>query len=914
MKHIRSLILLFSLSVLLPVSAAEFYGYTEDRPLTIVCDWDFRPFEYVDNSGNPSGYNVEVLDMVLERLEIPHRFVMVEWHEALHLFHTREADLIHALVYSFRGRPYLTTQKYVNYYTLAAVHKASTPHVKHLKDIPADANVALREGDYGAMELEPLDTIPFNVHYLVPKDGLQGVNAGRYDFYIWGKEPMKQKIKELALDSLVIDDLDVPPGELRIIGYDRDIVDIIDDEYTRLEQEGKLQSVYDKWFRPERYHDDASPLSVIILVTLGAVLLIFLLLGALIRLRVKAAVHRNNELKNIMERALHMGDYYVLEYDVETGMVRNIYGNLLPPEGITQNELTRRMWLEEQEDFREGMSKLAVGEVDEQSFRKHYNRGTDEAPQWGEYDGTAILERVNGVPRYIFHAFKDITREVEEQENNQELAALYKKVFDTNLSPMAFYGDDGHLIDFNQKMYELCEMQKGTEEFFRATNVFDTDYIKPYRKAGDKEILHCCGRMYFPELEIDKYTETRLQPVLDDEGRPVYYVVTAHDITAERDLYMRQREHDRQLQATNDRITLYEKQLRYLLEESKMWVWRFDVKTRYINFSRSLRQGELEESLENYLSRLSEGSRGSASDNLFHLTKDRKPFQVIREIDANFLGGEQHTWHSIGGIPLFDAEGELYQYFGILRDISDLMAAQERLREETARAEDSGRMKSAFLANMTHEIRTPLNAIVGFSDLLQVIDNADERQEFIHIIRDNCDMLLRLINDILEASSMGQSLAIMPQEVNLPAVFDNICQTLVQRVQEPGVEFIKDNPLKDYPATLDRGRLQQMLTNFVTNAVKYTHEGHIKVGWRPEDDGLYFYCEDTGSGIPKDKQAFVFDRFVKLNDFVQGTGLGLSICKAIIDRCEGRIGVTSEGEGNGSTFWFWIPRHLRPAE
>jgi signal transduction histidine kinase len=236
---------------------------------------------------------------------------------------------------------------------------------------------------------------------------------------------------------------------------------------------------------------------------------------------------------------------------------------------------------------------------------------------------------------------------------------------------------------------------------------------------------------------------------------------------------------------------------------------------------------------------------------------------------------------------------------------------QQKLRKETVRAEDSGRLKAAFLANMTHEIRTPLNAIVGFSDVLQMVDAGDERMEMIRIIRSNCDMLLRLINDILEASSMGQSLLIQPEDIDVPRVFDDICITLAQRVEN--VPFIKDNPLKTYPARLDKGRLQQMLTNFTTNAVKYTHEGHIKVGWRPEErngqEGLYFYCEDTGAGIPKDKQSAVFERFVKLNDFVQGTGLGLSICKAIIDRSGGEIGVTSDGEGCGSTFWFWIPRH-----
>jgi signal transduction histidine kinase len=224
-------------------------------------------------------------------------------------------------------------------------------------------------------------------------------------------------------------------------------------------------------------------------------------------------------------------------------------------------------------------------------------------------------------------------------------------------------------------------------------------------------------------------------------------------------------------------------------------------------------------------------------------------------------------------------------------------------------------MKSAFLANMTHEIRTPLNAIVGFSDLLPVVDTNEERLEFIRIIRNNCDMLMRLINDILEASTMGQALAIEPRQVDFSPAFDDICQTLAQRVQQPSVEFIKDNPYTTHVTTLDIGRVQQVLTNFVTNAVKYTRQGHIRVGYRSESRpvsgnataGLYLYCEDTGIGIPADKQASVFERFVKLNDFVQGTGLGLSICQAIADRCGGQIGVTSEGEGKGSTFWMWIP-------
>jgi signal transduction histidine kinase len=268
----------------------------------------------------------------------------------------------------------------------------------------------------------------------------------------------------------------------------------------------------------------------------------------------------------------------------------------------------------------------------------------------------------------------------------------------------------------------------------------------------------------------------------------------------------------------------------------------------------------------------------------------------------------QEMWLAISGMPLHDEDGSVLGHYGVTRDVTSLMEAQEKLRQETNRAEDSGKLKSIFLANMTHEIRTPLNAIVGFSDLLKVIDNSEERHEFIRIIRNNCDMLIRLINDIIEASNMNRGpLAIEADDVDWAVAFNDICQTLAQRVQEPGIEFIVDNPYSSFLTCVDKGRLQQVITNFTTNAVKYTHKGHIKVGYRYEDGGIYMYCEDTGAGIPKEKQAAVFERFVKLNDYVQGTGLGLSICKSIADRCGGRIGVTSEGTGHGSTFWIWIP-------
>lgn len=908
-------ILLLNCCITLSLAAKDFNDYTEEQPLIIACDWDFRPFEFLDSEGEPSGYNVEVLDIILNRLEIPHKFVMQEWQAASDMFIHHNADLLHALTDQYKSFQYFQTKKYVNYYNLRAVRRLDTPPYSGISNLSSRARLGLKKKDYAALVIRGIDSIPFHVQYLSPKEGLTNVRMRQNDYYIWGQVPLENKIQELRIDSLALDEVpDIPAGELHIIGYNLDIIDAIDDQYTRMEQSGDLQRIHDKWFHPERVHDDASPLAPFILIGLILAGIAVFAAGRLLSLRVQSSVRRNTELNSIMAQALDMDDYYVLEYDVVLGKVRNIHGNLLPEWGIAVEELIERIAADERDEFRGLIDSMKRGDCESWSLQRHYNVGSSDEPNWHVFFGGAILERENGIPRYIIHTVKDITDDLAEEQRNQEMADKYMKVFETNMMAMSFHDADGYLIHMNQRMRDLLEITPEREQFFRKASFLKDPFLKGYVDQNDLDSFHVCGRMLYQEWGLDKYIESRVMPVKDEAGQLVYYIITSRDVTAERDMYMKQREHERQLHETHDAINRYEKQLRYLLDESKMYVWNYNQYERVIRFTRSLRQAEFTWPLEDYLAGMDADDRPAAQRVISDLVMNGKPFNVIHKFNYTPVT-ESLTWFSISGIPILDDDGHAKEYFGIVRDISDLMLAQMKLREETERAEDSGKLKSAFLANMTHEIRTPLNAIVGFSDLLQVIDNPDERREFIRIIRSNCDMLLRLINDILEASSMGQTIAIEPTHIDLPPVFDDICQTLEQRVQGTGVEFLKENPYDTLPVFMDKGRLQQLLTNFVTNAVKYTQQGHIRVGYRKESrgidgqrkEGLYFFCEDTGAGIPKEKQTAVFERFVKLNDFVQGTGLGLAICKAIVDRCGGRIGVNSEGEGHGSTFWFWLP-------
>ena len=620
--------------------------------------------------------------------------------------------------------------------------------------------------------------------------------------------------------------------------------------------------------------------------------------------------NRNSQKQNdLIQMAVDLCGLSVLEYDVKADLLTSRMHQIIPKSGYSLDELTSRLHPNDLNTFSQKVTSLLAGQCHSVPIKGRLNTGSMEHPNWRNFEGHLFSDADKGGSiTSLFFVGNDVTDIVREAAMDEENGIRYKQLFQTSLTAMSFYSPDGRLLDLNDKMREICGLSGQSEEYFREGILFDMPLLKNDFDRYSREDFCACQKMEYPDLGVKKYIEFRISPLFDDQGNLAYYIITCRDVTPDRDLYLAQHQREEELQRSLETINQYEDQLHYLLKNNLMFVWWTDIKKKTIYFSQSLSKVEFTYDFDTYVERLTdEKSRVNAKLFFDNYKQNDKDMQSVHRFSSTPLD-DSPQWYVISGLPTHNEKGKLTGHFGVLRNITYLMDTQERLRRETERANDSGRMKSMFLANMTHEIRTPLNAIVGFSDLLQTIEAPEERAEFIRIIRNNCDMLLRLINDILEASHMDQGQqSITLEEVDFAHVFNDICQTLAQRVQNPAVQFLSDNPYETMPVRIDKGRVQQVITNFVTNAVKYTEKGHIKVGYQCENGELYVYCEDTGTGIPKDKQDVVFERFVKLNDFVQGTGLGLSICKSIVERCGGRIGVISEGEGQGSTFWMRIP-------
>ena len=281
-------------------------------------------------------------------------------------------------------------------------------------------------------------------------------------------------------------------------------------------------------------------------------------------------------------------------------------------------------------------------------------------------------------------------------------------------------------------------------------------------------------------------------------------------------------------------------------------------------------------------------------------TKLSKEMRVFRE-DGTY------TWTHVNLlVKKYAPQDRIIEIISINYDITELKRTEEMLVKARDKAEASDRLKSAFLANMSHEIRTPLNAIVGFSSLLTSTENAAEKELYNSLIGHNNKLLLNLINDVIDLSKIESGyLELRPDWVNLTELLDESVAEYAHQVPS-GVELLTNYPAHDSLVELDKLRIKQILSNFLSNALKNTTTGHVEVFYEVDHQSVRIGVKDTGRGIPQNMLEKIFERFEKLDSFAQGAGLGLSICKLIVEKMNGRVLVDSQ-LGIGTTFVIELP-------
>lgn len=344
--------------------------------------------------------------------------------------------------------------------------------------------------------------------------------------------------------------------------------------------------------------------------------------------------------------------------------------------------------------------------------------------------------------------------------------------------------------------------------------------------------------------------------------------------------------------------------LELAFESARLIPWEYDIKTQKFSSLNPKAVENMGIFLEEYLSYIYPDDAPLMIKGMTDMTEGLADRMNI-QIRVTFPGKTQRWYEIHGLVSDRNSRREVVRIIGLRRDITAQKMTDE-LIELRNKAEEANRLKSAFLANMSHEIRTPLNAIVGFSTLIGETEDREEIEEYVKIIQTNNELLLQLINDILDLSKIeaGQ-MDFHYSDFELSEIFRDLEKIYRSRVKE-GVKLICELPSEPCLIHSERNRLTQVLSNFLSNACKFTFQGTIRMGYACRKEKLYLYVKDTGKGIAPENIPYVFQRFAKFDSFVQGTGLGLSISQSIVQHLKGDIGVNSE-RGKGSEFWVELP-------
>ena len=507
----------------------------------------------------------------------------------------------------------------------------------------------------------------------------------------------------------------------------------------------------------------------------------------------------------------------------------------------------------------------------------------------------------------IVGLFLDSTGSVQANRALDRSEKLFQNIFANIPAGVEIYDKDGYLIDLNNKDLEIFGVVNKSDVI--GVNFFENPNVPQGIRDRVRNEDLVDFRLNYSFEQAEGYYETnrsnaielysKVSKLYDNEGNFSGYILISIDNTERIDAMNRIRDFENFFLMISDYAKVGYAKLNLLNRKG------YAIKQWYKNLGEE--EDTLLDEVVGVYTHMHPEDRKRFLD-FYDEVRDgkRRHFQGEMRIRRP---GTKNEWNWVSSnvmVTNYKPEENEIEIIGINYDITELKETEAELIQARDKAEMMDRLKSAFLANMSHEIRTPLNAIVGFSDLLVETEELSERQEYIKIVRENNDLLLQLISDILDLSKIeAGTFEFTSGDADVNLLCEDIVRSMGMKAKGE-VELVLDNHLPVCHVISDRNRIHQVISNFVNNAMKFTSEGSIHVGYKLKDGELEFYVEDTGIGIEKEQLPHIFERFVKLNSFVHGTGLGLSICQSIVEQLGGRIGVDSE-KGKGSRFWFTIP-------
>ncbi len=891
--------------------------FSVNNPLIYEDVWDLWPYSFLNDNGDPDGFNVELIRLIMKELDIPYEIRLKPSSEAFRDLKEGKSDLMLALAVGFHDEFGLYSKNAVTLFTQSVVTPKSRPvEIKAFRDL-GKPGLKVIVNDSSLCHHLMID-YGWGANALPDKDigeAIQRVSATGEGQIVWNTLSLKWLMNRYHIDDLELSPVNMPHGEYKFMSNNQQLLDRLDETYTKLYTNEKIQPLQDKWFYPERQHKE-EPKWLWYLLGGGLLLLVFMAVyGISYRIQNRKIRLENVKRNNRLALILQTSQVHIWTYDIKKNQFSWHNDNGQVAYTYSMEEFSQRYSREDFISLKSALDKLAeTRKTDEEEKEIELNlrakdmerlrvgdRSLGMGGDTNDRDYHIVLSVLSrdkkGNPAVIIGTKKDVTEEQQQKRLDEERTLRYWSIFYTPILGIILFNKDGRLVNINPKACDIfgCNAEEIIEEGVDIHSMFNID-IQDLEDMNGYQATQTVGH--------DMITEFRLMTIHDDAGEMLGVFAFCRDITmlvSSKDL---EQEDQKKINALRDEQRQYSEILNAAISDTDIRQVTYSPDSHTLTIYRGTDTIQHALTQTRCMTLVDEQSQRQA----LRLLSEMDDY-ADKVIECNI----KTTLRSAGGRPLilyFRLEpchnDKAMEYCGMLRDISEMDWIERQMDLQTAKVQEVEKTKNSFVKNMVQEIRHPMNAVVEHVAQINNNSSSANEPELCKVIQQNADYLLHIVDNILFLSRLeARMVEINRQAQNFAELFESQCATGWMKFMNADTHYIVENPYEQLTVDIDAENLGHVIEQVTCNAAQHTKRGTVRARYDYIGRRLIISVDDTGEGIPEAE-------LIRIQEELGGAhntkGLGLAITKELVSQMGGTLEISSE-EGSGTTIYIMIPCH-----
>ena len=887
--------------------------YTEEHPLIYEDAWDLWPYVFLNENGEAVGYNVDLLKMIFQELDIPYVIKLKPTKEALEDLKAGHCDLKIGMEDHLHDDYATYGKSVIQIFTHSVLRRKDDPQIINTYEDLANHRVIVHGGSFSHMFMVQRGWGNNAIIYDDMREAVQFVHNNPDTRIVWNTICLKWLIQKFQYDDLELKPVNVPHGEYKFMMHDLNLLHKMDSVYSGLNASGRLQAIQNKWFYPERTESGVPTWiwqAILVMLLLTLFFLGYYFVYRRYEKKMTKDIRQSNDRLSLILKTSHVRFFlYTLKNRTITRFDSN---GRLEAEGILPYVFIQPLKEEYHTPVIDALQQVGRQEQEKVTLDVQSRPNSHLGHRYFTLEISVLHCDKNGHPEVLIGTLSDVTDEKLRQQEVKDTMLRYQSIFESSMVDTVAYDEHGVIIGMNPKATsafkgnfdQVLQSKITLQQVLGMDDVnienIDYTYLTQLFKAPDDDRAL---NKYLKRPEL--LYELQLVPVRADDGKLLAVYGTGRDVTEVAKAYNQLRQNVAKLEQANEETRTYIRNIDFVLQYGGVRLIDYSTDTHMLVIYSQIGHEQYRMTQTRCISLLDDESKKTAQRVLNAMdNRSQQPINASIKTTLRLKDGYPLSL-LLSFVPTLDDDGQVVSYFGMIRDISELKAMEEALAEETSKAREVETVQNAFLHNMSYEIRTPLHSVVGFSDLFEQEHSSDDEALFIREIRDNSEYLLALINDILFLSRLdAQMIEIKPQMTDLSPIFDSRCQSAFFQHQRPEVNYSVENPYEHLVVEVDAQNLGIVIDHFVSTAAFFTKEGQVRVRCDYTGEDLIIALHATDGGVPEEIIPHLFDRFILSRE--HGTGLEMSICNELIRQMGGKIRIKSDAAA-GTMIWISVP-------